>query len=262
MSNERFQKQLYAGENKRLYATEFGRSHVDYDTVVGPRIRSDYLMHYIEEGTCCFCGVQLCAGDVFFIAKGKVHTFEITACYKHRWIGFDGTSVGEVLGEFNIPIDKHLTFHVRYPNFLLKMLEDAYEEETADGSAAIAVLRAMISLLDMGNNAEADPLAIAAMFFKNNYSNKITVAQAAERAYLSEKYFCRRFKEVYGMSPGRYLRRVRMEQAAKILKTTNLKINAIAESVGYMSQFEFSAAFTKYYGMSPTAYRNFPLKKL
>ncbi len=64
------------------------------------------------------------------------------------------------------------------------------------------------------------------------------------------------FKSVYGNSIAAHIKEHRMEEAAKLLLSTNLSIAEIAERVGYDSQSRFTAAFKKYSGMLPKDYRN------
>ena len=47
----------------------------------------------------------------------------------------------------------------------------------------------------------------------------------------------------------------RMEEAAKLLKKSDMSIAQIAKNVGYESQSRFTTAFKDYYGMLPTEYR-------
>ena len=64
------------------------------------------------------------------------------------------------------------------------------------------------------------------------------------------------FKSVYGTSIAAHMREHRMEQAAGLLRETDLSISQIAERVGYDSQSRFSSAFKEYSGKLPKNYRN------
>ena len=46
-----------------------------------------------------------------------------------------------------------------------------------------------------------------------------------------------------------------MQYAAQLLRTTALRVNEIACSVGYLDALYFSRAFSRRMGLSPTAYR-------
>ena len=63
------------------------------------------------------------------------------------------------------------------------------------------------------------------------------------------------FKSVYGTSIAAHMREHRMEQAAKMLRETDLSIAEIAGLIGYDSQSKFTAAFKEYFGKLPKDYR-------
>ena len=63
------------------------------------------------------------------------------------------------------------------------------------------------------------------------------------------------FKAVYGASLAAHIKEHRMEQAAKMLRETDMSIAAIAQAVGYESQSKFTAAFKNRFAALPTAYR-------
>lgn len=62
------------------------------------------------------------------------------------------------------------------------------------------------------------------------------------------------FQGMAGVTPGRYLARLRMAKAAELLKTTNYSVTKICHKVGYTSVGTFSTLFSKHYGVSPTLY--------
>lgn len=64
------------------------------------------------------------------------------------------------------------------------------------------------------------------------------------------------FKSVYGTSIAAHIKEHRMEQAAKLLRETDISIAEIARQVGYDSQSKFTAAFKEYSGKLPKDYRN------
>ena len=81
------------------------------------------------------------------------------------------------------------------------------------------------------------------------------VWQLAESFSVSETSLKNYFRGVFGENISVYLKKMRMEQAAKLLLTTKLSVSAIAEQVGYQNQSKFAAAFKKHFGDSPLEYR-------
>lgn len=77
---------------------------------------------------------------------------------------------------------------------------------------------------------------------------------AAEMGY-SRSYLSQKLRQQWGGTPGEVLRKVRLEEAARMLRSTKRSIREVAESVGYTSPAAFSRAFAKAYGQVPLAYR-------
>ncbi len=88
-----------------------------------------------------------------------------------------------------------------------------------------------------------------------DYSQKWPVSVFAEKYGLSETTIKNYFRNVYGYAYKDYQKKVRMEQAADILKYTKLNIDEIALKVGYLSHTKFGAVFKEYYGVTPSQYR-------
>jgi AraC-like DNA-binding protein len=82
-----------------------------------------------------------------------------------------------------------------------------------------------------------------------------TVATLAKRVALSRAAFARRFGELVGEPPLKYLTRWRMSLAARILKTTSQSVDAVATQVGYDSSTAFGKAFHRHLRVSPGRYR-------
>lgn len=79
-----------------------------------------------------------------------------------------------------------------------------------------------------------------------------TLARAVN---LSPSRFQHLFKAEVGMAPRHYLRALRMEQARKLLQTSQLTVKQIMNRVGVEDKSHFAREFKKAYGLSPTAYR-------
>jgi AraC-like DNA-binding protein len=84
----------------------------------------------------------------------------------------------------------------------------------------------------------------------------ISLEQMAERAGMSPSHFRALFRELIGESPGRYFQQLRMNEAARQLRATNILIKQIALRVGYSELANFYRAFRAVHGMTPAAYRN------
>ena len=64
----------------------------------------------------------------------------------------------------------------------------------------------------------------------------------------------RRMKEITGITTSEFLRNIRMDQAARLLKEGKINVTQVAYSVGYNNQTHFCTVLKAHFGMSPTEY--------
>ncbi len=64
------------------------------------------------------------------------------------------------------------------------------------------------------------------------------------------------FRKTYGITLGRYIQQIKLEQSLVLLADPALSIAKIAGILGYSNSSKFSAAFKKVYGKSPSKYRS------
>ena len=83
----------------------------------------------------------------------------------------------------------------------------------------------------------------------------ITTEQLAKELGMNRTYLCKLFAEETGLTVGRYVTRVKMEEAKRIMDITPKTIAEIAEYVGFSSQSYFQKVFKKLYGITPGEYR-------
>lgn len=92
-------------------------------------------------------------------------------------------------------------------------------------------------------------------YIKDNYKEKIYIADLARQANLNEQYFCRFFKKVIGHSPMEYITEYRIRQARHLLEETDLPVMEICLECGCNNLGNFLRAFRKYTGTTPLQYR-------
>ncbi|MFV0337293.1 MAG: helix-turn-helix domain-containing protein [Chthoniobacterales bacterium] len=84
--------------------------------------------------------------------------------------------------------------------------------------------------------------------------NPPSLKTLGERIGCSPFYLSRIFSKETGMTISRYLRTLRLERAAELLRTGRYNVTEAAMAVGYSSLSHFSKAFTTHYGRCPCAY--------
>ncbi|WP_285773697.1 helix-turn-helix transcriptional regulator [Microtetraspora sp. NBRC 13810] len=85
--------------------------------------------------------------------------------------------------------------------------------------------------------------------------DQITIDDMARTAMFSKFHFTRIFQRATGVSPGRFLSAVRLQEAKRLLLSTSMSVTEISHKVGYSSVGTFSTRFKNSVGLSPTAYR-------
>lgn len=83
----------------------------------------------------------------------------------------------------------------------------------------------------------------------------ITLPMLAARFHLSQSSLKICFKALYGAPVASYLRRLRMDTAAQLLRESDLPVAEIAHRVGYEDPSRFAAAFRRQTGQRPTELR-------
>lgn len=93
-------------------------------------------------------------------------------------------------------------------------------------------------------------------YVNNNYQNfSLSVEEVAEVGGISKNYVSKVFRAHLDMSYIEYVTMVRMDKARTLLRTTDLKINDIAEQVGYINPVSFRRVFREKYGENASQYR-------
>ncbi len=107
----------------------------------------------------------------------------------------------------------------------------------------------------IGNNSSKSILEDIIYYIHHNYQNDLKLEMLAKLFGYNNSYLGKLFKEKTGKSFNNYLECVRIENAAKLLDTTCLKIYEISARTGYKDVDYFQKKFKKIMGVTPTQYR-------
>lgn len=92
-------------------------------------------------------------------------------------------------------------------------------------------------------------------YISEHFDLPVTVNQLAEIENYNVTYYNDWFKQQTGCSPSLYLRKIRIEKAQELLRTTDLSMTEIAVMVGYSSNSTFTRAFHSITNRTPKEYR-------
>ena len=94
-------------------------------------------------------------------------------------------------------------------------------------------------------------------YIEDNYQDpSMGLNKIADEFQISETYFSHMFKEKTGVNFSTYLENIRMSEAARLIKETNISLNELYISVGYNNVNTFRRAFKKTYGVTPSSMRD------
>ncbi|ADL04667.1 response regulator transcription factor [Lacrimispora saccharolytica] len=93
-------------------------------------------------------------------------------------------------------------------------------------------------------------------FIEENYSQNITLDNAAAAVNISSSYLSFIFKQETGINFSVYLTNYRIEMSKKLILKSNMKIYEIADQVGFGSPYYFSKVFKEIVGMTCKEFKN------
>ena len=91
-------------------------------------------------------------------------------------------------------------------------------------------------------------------FIEENYRSDLSTDTAARNFFFSKSYFCRRFRQEFGLPFAVYLQNFRIRKSKQLDPTQFPSLAALAASVGFPSYYHFERVFRKWIGMTPRAY--------
>ncbi|MFD3158085.1 PocR ligand-binding domain-containing protein [Haloimpatiens sp. FM7330] len=112
------------------------------------------------------------------------------------------------------------------------------------------------NVFNVSSSKNADIIKISLKYVNENYMKNITLNSAAQYVHLNPTYFSSLFKKEVKTGFSDYLNQVRIGEAKKYLRETDISILEISIIVGFESQSYFSKVFKKITGLTPRQYRN------
>lgn len=92
-------------------------------------------------------------------------------------------------------------------------------------------------------------------YLSNNYMNKVSLQDIAEKEFLSSQYLSYKIKDTFGLGFNEYLNQIRVEESTKLLLDTDRSISDISEEVGFSHVRYYNKHFKIHYNMTPLQYR-------
>ena len=147
----------------------------------------------------------------------------------------------------------------------LKDIAGAFFNEKGAVSHSEAVLKLagiLLHQLEMTGSTDPEMLSGGGAhhkifdFIRSNFDKQLSVKTLAVEFGRSPESIRKIFQKYFpGLTPGRLIAKLQMQQAVELLENTESSIGDIAEKCGYSDTFTFSKKFKKVIGLSPREYR-------
>jgi Signal transduction histidine kinase len=89
---------------------------------------------------------------------------------------------------------------------------------------------------------------------KNISDSDFNVDMLTQEVGISRAQLHRKMKEMTGISTSEFLRNIRLEQAARLLREQKINVTQVAYTVGFSNLAHFSTIFRKHFGVAPSEY--------
>ena len=250
---------------------------------------------FVTEGECTFLigseRILLKTGEGIFIIPGIVHAVADpmidstmteppdcrlhSMCFHPRLVGGSPESVFwqnyvQPLNTDMANIYVHLDPNVYWQREALDALENAWQTCIADEPGFELEVRNYLSrlvwLLTANKSSQqarpsekslrdAERIKTMLQYIHEHYSEELDTASIAQSALISASECLRCFHNTIGTTPIQYVKQYRVQQAARLLLTTELKIIDIGTMCGFQEMSYFAKTFREIMGCTPKEFR-------
>ncbi|WP_058306618.1 response regulator transcription factor [Gracilibacillus massiliensis] len=117
------------------------------------------------------------------------------------------------------------------------------------------IKEATLLLANLNHNNMKGTIHQIKKYIHSHFDQPITLKSIATTFYMNPVYMGQLFKKTYGIYFKDYILKVRMDEAKKLLRKTDLKVYEVAEKVGFTNPDYFVTQFEKNVGTTPSQYR-------
>ena len=258
------------------------RRRTSHHSQPDPHFHSYYEFYYLIDGACRFFVLDtmytLSAGDLMICAPGEYHrnSYYGPKVHDRYTVYFDTQRITEDLVPYldflpKAPSDQR-QYHLPEPaQAAFLALQDymlaQYQLDSPGGELALMHLLPVYLLFLSQNAVPISPeaqqtsqtelaLQAAARYIAAHYGDPLTLDQVSRLSGFSPTYFSRKFKDFAGLSFSNYLAHIRLREAARLLRSSDLPVSEISMRCGFSGANYFGDVFRQAYGISPRAYRN------
>ena len=235
---------------------------------------AEWEFHFIKKGSCRVYVDQkaylLEAGQALLIAPGRYHQAKaLDGKFERFTLGFV-LSAGVISRQLTEKTEAMPAFIPG--NDILHTIDRITAEaagrspysDAYSGALICCLAVELLRSLEIGTHTVPKEIAAPDMlltqqidtYFEQHFADSCGETELAKQLHFSRRHLVRILKKHYGMSFREKLVSTRMDNAAFLLRTTDLPVSTIAAEVGYGSESAFFKVFRRCYRLTPRQYRN------
>lgn len=234
-----------------------------------PHIHNEVEIVFLTDGTSVIhCGSRervLHPGEIFIAFPNQIHSYEnskgsrgylLIVPLKPHLSAYTGVLTTK------IPIEPVLSVPEEDAQALQTLLDLAYADresasETVMHSYFQLIVGKLLGMLQLEDAVSgADEILKAVILYVNaHYTEPLSRKEIAKAVGYNESYISHLFSDTLKTSIPNYINALRVYDAAKLLRQTDLPISTVANTLGFGTLRNFNRVFLKETGKSPKAYR-------
>lgn len=239
---------------------------------LGPKLSPYHYLIFILEGKGCLVQgqktYQLRENDLFCLFPHITQEYYTIkeAPMLSVWIALDGSYISQLLAGAGLRPQTPYRQSVVTPalmDWIQAFFEWYRNPDTQDSD--LARMSKFYRLFDLLTPKQAPEAFVegpsgtwlrqAVEYMQIHYTEGITAEKVAAYLGVERTLFSKKFSAYFGMTPGKYLKSLKMEDAKRLLVETDYGIAEIAQMVSYADLYSFSKEFKKSTGFPPSHYR-------
>ncbi|MBB6675176.1 AraC family transcriptional regulator [Cohnella nanjingensis] len=257
----------------QMWPVRAGRSTAKPNYKVGPKRIECYSLHFVQEGRVrlAYDGkrVDLEKDDVFCLFPGRTYYYSMIPSdspLRMSWLALDGDRIKPLLALAGLTperpyVQRRITSRVE--ESIRRAIQALADVERWKPSVSLELQGLVCGLLagllpDTASSPASEPagwIRECMDFMELHATEGITVQQVAAFAGVHRSYLTHVFADQVGMPPLKYLQKIRMEKAMRLLRESDATITEIALSLGYPNLYSFTRAFKIYFKIPPLTVR-------
>ena len=218
-------------------------------------------LHSVADGR----DILLEQGDLVIYAPGQWHMQYADVDMSPSFITITFDLAGEYPAEL---INRKFTIPQPAVSTLQRMLRELDRMDDFSADMVICMLQVLLLelLREQANpvgtklratnavNSENEIIRRAQQYISEHVREKLTVPLVARHVDVSPSYLTALFRKNLQISPGEYVRRIKLQESKQMIREDNMNFTEIAAALQYSTVHHFSRQFKDKFGITPTQY--------